>query len=214
MIYGKYRGKNTGPQCVKMDRLSIYFCNELTNAVFGPMFIDLSNAFIHVLMCIPHCRGALVACWITLKFCLICLYGLLQIYCENAQYKHQKKFSHLLLSNIQFIRTWIQQCVYICHCHGKYEQGLPFASGRIELECHYLRLVCNLIISIEIYADQTCSKCGDGRVEDLRWCISCLPWHICASRMCIYRNTSACQVLHESELSIYVVNRMSMCKEF
>ena len=68
--------------------------------------------------------------------------------------------------------------MYMC-LSLKVQAGHAFCTWRNIATARSVRLVCSLTsVDTEMYADQTCSKCGDGRVEDLGWCNSCLPWQI------------------------------------
>jgi len=70
-----------------------------------------------------------------------------------------------------------------------------------------MRLVCSLSVDIEMCADQTYSKCGDGRVGDLVWSTRvCHGRSWCKVNVYLFpsvhgscsRNSSKSQVLHKS----------------
>jgi hypothetical protein len=77
----------------------------------------------------------------------------------------------------------------VCTCvmSRKVQAGCSVCVWRSIATAPSMRLVCSFLsVEIEMYADQTCSKCGDGRVEDLGWCNSCLPWQILVQGECVY----------------------------
>lgn len=66
----------------------------------------------------------------------------------------------------------------VCICASVMEStsGACCCTWRNIATAHCVRLVCSVhIVDIEMYADQTCSKCGDGRVKefDVRVTASC-----------------------------------------
>lgn len=76
----------------------------------------------------------------------------------------------------------------ICTCVSrKVQAGRAVCTWRNIATACSMQLVCSFLsVDIEMYADQTCSKCGGGRVEDLGWCVSCLPCQILVQGECVF----------------------------